>query len=255
MCGGKLEIIPCSRVGHVFRRRRPYGSPDGEDTLTYNSLRVAHVWMDEYIENFFKVRPDARDKSYGDISSRIELRKKLQCKSFDWYMKNIYPELGPPQVKSNLSAKKVHLSKLKKSPMEWKHVTAEILFRFQIQLAGTELCVESEDDVTTKGSLLILQKCAPIKRQMWYETAKHDLRLAQLLCLDAGAKYPHLSKCHEMGGSQDWRHADNMNSPIYNTAAGLCLGCSRESAGEYVILSICSQSTSRKWNLLFHALP
>lgn len=49
MCGGRLEIIPCSRVGHVFRRRRPYGSPEGEDTLTYNSLRVAHVWMDGYI--------------------------------------------------------------------------------------------------------------------------------------------------------------------------------------------------------------
>lgn len=48
MCGGSLEIIPCSRVGHVFRRRRPYGSPTGEDTMLHNSLRVAHVWMDEY---------------------------------------------------------------------------------------------------------------------------------------------------------------------------------------------------------------
>jgi len=48
MCGGTLELIPCSRVGHVFRRRRPYGSPTGEDTMTRNSLRVAHVWLDEY---------------------------------------------------------------------------------------------------------------------------------------------------------------------------------------------------------------
>ncbi|GIY94861.1 polypeptide N-acetylgalactosaminyltransferase 11 [Caerostris extrusa] len=44
--GENLEIS-------FFERRRPYGSPEGEDTLTYNSLRVAHVWMDEYIENFF----------------------------------------------------------------------------------------------------------------------------------------------------------------------------------------------------------
>ena len=49
MCGGRLDIIPCSRVGHVFRRRRPYGSPNGEDTMTYNSLRAAHVWLDDYI--------------------------------------------------------------------------------------------------------------------------------------------------------------------------------------------------------------
>ncbi|KAI4465254.1 n-acetylgalactosaminyltransferase [Holotrichia oblita] len=48
MCGGKLELIPCSRVGHVFRQRRPYGAPDGQDTMLYNSLRVAHVWMDDY---------------------------------------------------------------------------------------------------------------------------------------------------------------------------------------------------------------
>lgn len=36
----------------------------------------------------------------------------------------------------------------------------------QIQLSKSDLCIESEDDVTTKGSLLILQKCAPIKRQV-----------------------------------------------------------------------------------------
>lgn len=49
MCGGTLEIIPCSRVGHVFRKRRPYGSPQGGDSMLYNSLRLAHVWMDSYV--------------------------------------------------------------------------------------------------------------------------------------------------------------------------------------------------------------
>lgn len=48
MCGGQLLIIPCSRVGHIFRKRRPYGSPGGQDTMAHNSLRLAHVWMDEY---------------------------------------------------------------------------------------------------------------------------------------------------------------------------------------------------------------
>ncbi|KAL0276844.1 UNVERIFIED_CONTAM: hypothetical protein PYX00_004322 [Menopon gallinae] len=76
MCGGNLELIPCSRVGHVFRKRRPYGSPTGEDTMTRNSLRVANVWMDDYKDYFYKQHPYARNMPYGDISGEGEITEE-----------------------------------------------------------------------------------------------------------------------------------------------------------------------------------
>uniref|UniRef100_A0A673YRG1 Polypeptide N-acetylgalactosaminyltransferase n=1 Tax=Salmo trutta TaxID=8032 RepID=A0A673YRG1_SALTR len=98
MCGGSLEILPCSRVGHVFRKRHPYDFPEG-NALTYikNTRRAAEVWMDEYKQYYYSARPSAQGKAFGSIADRLTLRHKLNCKSFHWYMENVYPELRIPE--------------------------------------------------------------------------------------------------------------------------------------------------------------
>lgn len=103
-CGGSIELLPCSRVGHVFRKRRPYGSPNGVDTMIRNSLRAAKVWMDDFIDYFLQQQPTAKLVDYGDIRERQQLRQSLQCKNFSWYLKNIYPELVLPGETKVLSS-------------------------------------------------------------------------------------------------------------------------------------------------------
>lgn len=103
MCGGLLEMLPCSHVGHVFRKETPYKFPGGVGrTISYNLVRLVKVWSDQYEDVFFKLNVGARElrNDHGDVSSRVRLRRNLQCKSFDWYLEHIFPE---HQMQSNFT--------------------------------------------------------------------------------------------------------------------------------------------------------
>jgi len=53
MCGGSIEVVPCSHVGHVFRLHRTHKFATGSNTHK-NYLRVAEVWMDEYKDHVYE---------------------------------------------------------------------------------------------------------------------------------------------------------------------------------------------------------
>ena len=52
MCGGSIEIIPCSIVGHVFPEHGFYD----RRSVVPNTMRMVDVWLDKTSRRFYYQR-------------------------------------------------------------------------------------------------------------------------------------------------------------------------------------------------------
>ncbi|KAK3097565.1 hypothetical protein FSP39_010886 [Pinctada imbricata] len=87
MCAGGLELIPCSRAGHVYRTKVVWHDHIANETIL-NEYRVAEVWMDEYKHILFE-RAGNYTFKIGDVSARHEVRRRNNCTSFQTYLDTI----------------------------------------------------------------------------------------------------------------------------------------------------------------------
>ncbi|EZG57967.1 putative polypeptide N-acetylgalactosaminyltransferase [Gregarina niphandrodes] len=103
-CGGQLLNVPCSRVGHVFRtaeywKGQVYKVPMEE--ILRNKRRTAMVWLDEYFEIFNIVSGNLpKGMDVGDLSMVWEVRKRLDCKPFKWFLDNVAVDVWVPNLET-----------------------------------------------------------------------------------------------------------------------------------------------------------
>ena len=102
MCGGALEIVPCSRVGHIYRSLNPSlasAGPLASQSREINRGRTAKVWMDRYA-GLVPTKGVSADRL--NVSSRVALRERLRCHDFDWYLRTVFPQAALPLNLSRL---------------------------------------------------------------------------------------------------------------------------------------------------------
>ncbi|VDI78697.1 polypeptide N-acetylgalactosaminyltransferase [Mytilus galloprovincialis] len=214
MCGGTLETTPCSHVGHIFRKRSPYKWRSNINVLLKNNVRLCEVWLDDYKEYYYdRIGHNLGD--YGNITSRIELRKKLKCKSFEWFLKNVYPEMWVP---------------------------GESLAYGQIRAKTRPYCLAGNCDYGQTGKPLSMANCS-VTQNLWYMTTAREIR-RDYGCFDySGNPVIQVQACHQMGGNQAWEFRED--NTLYHVLTNKCLEISQD--GKKLFMNTCLGTDYQIW--------
>ncbi|XP_061179940.1 polypeptide N-acetylgalactosaminyltransferase 5-like isoform X2 [Saccostrea echinata] len=216
MCGGTLEIIPCSHVGHIFRKRSPYKWRTGVNVVKKNSIRLAEVWMDDY-KNYYYERFNYDLGDYGDVSERKKLREHLQCKSFDWFVKNIYPDLFVP---------------------------GEALASGEVRSKAKPMCIDSAVDNHNYHKPVNMWPCHNQGGNQYWMLSKNGEIRRDDGCLDySGGENVIVYPCHSQKGNQEWQYRED--NSIYHANTQKCMEVSVD--GQKLTMKTCTGIDRQIW--------
>ncbi|CAH1736551.1 unnamed protein product [Aphis gossypii] len=221
-CGGTLEIIPCSHVGHVFRDKSPYSFPGGVSKIVlHNAARVAEVWMDEWRDFYYAMNPGASNVEVGDVSERLALREKLKCKSFRWYLENIYPE--------------------SQMPLDYYYLG-------EIKNVDSQQCLDTMS--RKSGEKVGMSYCHGLGGNQVFAYTKRSQIMSDDNCLDASNIVGPVSliRCHGLEGNQAWVY-DSKEMTIKHKTTDQCLEHSMSADQYAAILNECDGSRSQQWTM------
>lgn len=146
--------------------------------MALTSLPV-FLWSNQ--EQYLSLRPELRDRNYGDISERVALRKRLQCRSFRWYLDTVYPEMQtvatgnrpqqPPFINKGLRRPKVlQRGRVPERSAELLCCHCVVPSRFlhaslsailQLRNLATGRCLVAQGRASQKGGAVVLRPCDP----------------------------------------------------------------------------------------------
>ncbi|CRK86278.1 CLUMA_CG000134, isoform A [Clunio marinus] len=96
LCGGRVEIVPCSQTAHMYKAHKYKNASD--KTYRWNTNRIAEVLLDHYKRFYYRATKNA-PKEFGNVTERIEIKKRNQCKPFKWFLDNVYNIPMPDDIK------------------------------------------------------------------------------------------------------------------------------------------------------------
>eukprot|EP00062_Callorhinchus_milii_P012565 gi/632959799/ref/XP_007895828.1/ PREDICTED: polypeptide N-acetylgalactosaminyltransferase 15 [Callorhinchus milii] len=232
LCGGSVEILPCSRVGHVYRDHIPYYLSD-EETVWKNKIRVAEVWMDSFKEIFYKQETPAyllSKTKAPDYMERLQLRTTLGCKNFRWFLNNIYPELYVPEDKPGSSG--------------------EARQRFLLYNIGMGYCADYKTKWDTGGYPVALTPCNGNGNQHFEYNSGREIWFGSILqfCFDVLNEQIILQECTIEGRTEPQRQWDvRKNGEIIHMLSGKCIEAIGNGTSKDLFLRPCNKQSNQLW--------